>query len=310
MGLVRSMCLLASCHAPLVGPDLSGPARGRGWPEHPDRPQVRYEGALELPQGRLRRPIGLACVGDRLAVADPDAGAVWVFDLQRGRVRARLLAGRAWDTPVAVALDPPDLWVVDAGSGAVYVGSVDGAPRFEQVASPELVRPAAVAVTPRGGVVVADTGGHALLVLEGDALVPLELHSDSGRGLHYPVAVVGQGNGALLVADAVGAAVHRVDGGRLEVVVPPMQGYGGAGLVRPKGLALDELGRVHVVDAAMQHVQVYSPEGLLLGRYAGPGEGPESLALPAGICISDPHVFVADSLRHRIQVYELQEEVE
>ncbi|MEQ1571974.1 MAG: hypothetical protein ABMA64_40475, partial [Myxococcota bacterium] len=66
---------------------------------------------------------------------------------------------------------------------------------------------------------------------------------------------------------------------------------------------VDEWGQLHVVDAGMQHVQVYAPDGALVGRYGGPGQ----LALPSGICIDGRTVFVADSLGGRVVVFELTE---
>jgi hypothetical protein len=54
---------------------------------------------------------------------------------------------------------------------------------------------------------------------------------------------------------------------------------------RPKGIALDREGRIFVVDAAFQNVQIFNNDGQLLTYFAGPGVGPGELYLPTDISI-------------------------
>jgi len=55
-------------------------------------------------------------------------------------------------------------------------------------------------------------------------------------------------------------------------------------------LAVDRAGRIYVVDAAAQVVQVFSPDGQLLMYFGGPDGGGHELSLPAGIAIDYDNV--------------------
>ena len=55
--------------------------------------------------------------------------------------------------------------------------------------------------------------------------------------------------------------------------------------VRPKGVAVDEQGRVYVVDAAFENVQIFDPQSRILMYFGGRYEKPGSMWLPAGITI-------------------------
>lgn len=67
--------------------------------------------------------------------------------------------------------------------------------------------------------------------------------------------------------------------------------YGGIGdssgkFARPRGLAIDNRGRILAVDASHGNFQVFRQDGQLLGYVARGGIRPESIVLPAGITIS------------------------
>ena len=57
------------------------------------------------------------------------------------------------------------------------------------------------------------------------------------------------------------------------------------GFVRPKGASLDNKGRLYVVDAAFENVQIFNDRGQILLFFGGPGTGPGNLYLPAGIAV-------------------------
>jgi sugar lactone lactonase YvrE len=298
--------LLLACYAAVHVPSLhAGDPLAPVWPAPPDEPKVGYLGAMTL-QG-LERPLDVGCAGPWLGVVDPDRRELWVVDLQRERlVRA---AGGPHD-PIGISVDDEGgVWTVDAATSQVF-HLASGSRRWDRLElDRQLVRPTAVARWGAEELVVVDTGGHQLYRVDRTSGASSALgpgRGELGVGFNFPVDVVASGD-TLWVADALNAAVQSIDGatGALTFVVGGV-GVGGEHLVRPKGLAIDRLGRVHVVDGGMQHVQVYDPATrALLGRYGRPGDGPGELALPAGICINGDRVFVADSLHHHIQVYAL-----
>lgn len=309
-----SLITLLACAARYVAPTFDAPPPGPSWPPAPDAPRIVWVGELRPPTGRFVRPMDVACgASHRVAVADADGGAVWVFDLPRRTsfVLTNTTQG-ALSAPVGVAFDGAGgLYVVDARRAAILHGRDDKRGRLEALAPEgQLTRPTALVSRPDGSFLVVDAGSHTVARLEGDGTVsPIAAHrGEPGAGLNFPVDVaVGRG-GDLYVADALNGTISRVDtAGALSVFAGGRAGT----LVRPKGVAFDAEGSLHVVDGAMQHVEVYDEQGRLLGRYGEPGEGQGQLGLPAGICLdADGHVFIADSLNGRVQVYALVPTVE
>ncbi|NQV34854.1 MAG: hypothetical protein HQ515_19325 [Phycisphaeraceae bacterium] len=60
--------------------------------------------------------------------------------------------------------------------------------------------------------------------------------------------------------------------------------------VRPKGIDVDQDGRIWVVDAAPEVAKVYDPEGRLLLYFGFPGNKPGSMNMPASIVIDYDHI--------------------
>jgi DNA-binding beta-propeller fold protein YncE len=299
--------LWLGCATRYVAPAFDTPAAGPFWPPAPDAPRIAWVGELRPPTGRFVRPMDVACgTSHHVAVADTDNGAVWVFDLPRKRV---FLLTNTNDgplsAPVGVTFDGAGgLYVMDARRGTVLHGRDDKRGRLEAL-TPEgqLTRPTSIVSRPDGSFLLVDAGSHTVARLERDGSVtPIAAQrGEPGAGLNFPVDVaVGRG-GDLFVADALNGTISRIDAaGAIRVFAGGRAGT----LVRPKGVAFDHDGALHVVDGAMQHVEVYDEGGRLLGRYGEPGEGPGQLGLPAGICVDgDGHIFIADSLNGRVAVY-------
>lgn len=310
LALVAAVLGLPGC-ARRVPVSLERPAAdGPFWPSPPDTPRVGWVASLVMPGTGFGRPLDVACGREhQVAVADPDAGAVWLVDLERGRYRVRRTAGgEPLGTPVAVDVGGDGrLFVSDPARNAVFVASSARRPLRRLVQGPPISRPTGLHALADGGVLVVDSGSHRIWEVPAEGGAPVVRgggRGGIGEGFNFPVDVVTTPWDELLVADSLNAAVQVVDAsGSIRFLA------GGAGpksdqLVRPKGLAVDALGQVHLVDAGMQHVQVYDQQGRLLGRYGRPGDGPGELALPGGICIDEHHhIFVADSLNRRVEVY-------
>ena len=289
--------------------DLS--ASAPRWPRAPDPARVAHLGALTMSEPGLRRPLDVGCSGDKLAIADPDAGRVWLVDLGRERVRRAPGGPNAPRQPVGVSVTAGGVWVADAALKRIVVLE-DGRRRWRALdLDAPLQRPTATTLLPDRRIVVVDTAAHRILTVDPDtgSVDAGPARGEAGEGFNFPVDVVTAPTGGVLVADALNAAIQRLPPSGAPAVVAGGSVEGGAALIRPKGLALDRHRRLHVVDGGMQHVQVYDPAtGALLGRYGEPGGGPGQLALPSGICIDEDLVYVADSLNRRIQVYALLEE--
>ena len=327
-GLVAALvAALAGCaHAPPAGPRAEV-----AYPPPPAAPQARYAGAIpgeafEPPRpSALRRltdlvvgldaaqaaplfdqPFGLgATPGGELLVADPDRPQVLRLDLAGQRLSAVECRGHAWVAPLAVTADEAgSIYVADAGAALVARVDADGACAL--LGRGELTRPSGVAAR-AGKVYAADPPRHAVLVLtrEGALLARLEAAGEPGEPLGFPSAVALDAGGALLVVDALGARLLRIDeAGRL-LGTPGGPEAERGGLARPKAVALDARGRAFVSDGERARVVALDPSGLAGFWLGGPGDGPADLSLPAGLAVIGSRLFVADGPRRRIQVYDL-----
>lgn len=291
--------LAIACLRAVPLPSLVDPPVVR-WPAAPDPPRVGYVGAVELP-GMLR-PLDVGCGDERLAIADPERGEVWLVDTARERL-VRVPRGPASPhAPVGITILPDGgLAVAD---GAQILRWTPGTDRWRPV-DVLFERPTVAQPDGPDGLLVVDAAAHHLVRVSAGPQRTVGARGPIGEGFNFPVDAVPDGAGGWWVVDALNAAVQHVGDDGSTTFVAGGPGEGGAALVRPKGVAVDRWGRLHVVDGGMQHVQVYASDGTLVGRYGAPGQGAGELALPAGICIDGRTIYVADSLNARVQIYEL-----
>jgi streptogramin lyase len=252
----------------------------------------------------LRRPYGVAALGDGLVVADPDARALFRISAA-GALSALDCADHPWGAPMGVAATPAGLIFV-ADLGAAEVVRVDLAGTCLAFGQGTLERPVGVA-TSAGKVFVVDSAAHAVLVFaeDGRALSRFGSRGDDGAGLNYPVAIGAAPDGSLLVVDSLNFRVARFSPeGQL------LGSLGGepdspSGLPRPKGVVAGADGRVYVSDAERDLVLVFHPDGLFDYALGSSGNGPSDLAMPAGLAVAARRLLVADAQNRRIQVFEL-----
>ncbi|MBA3914082.1 MAG: hypothetical protein H0X25_09580 [Acidobacteriales bacterium] len=77
---------------------------------------------------------------------------------------------------------------------------------------------------------------------------------------------------------------------------------------KAKGVALDNLGRVYVVEGRFDRVQVFDPEsGRLLFFFGQTGNNLGEFFLPTGIALDrDNKIYVADGYNRRVQIFHLR----
>ncbi|HYB89901.1 MAG TPA: hypothetical protein VEC38_02525, partial [Candidatus Binataceae bacterium] len=75
---------------------------------------------------------------------------------------------------------------------------------------------------------------------------------------------------------------------------------------RVKGVAIDTLGDLYVVDSAWSNVQMFNRNGDPLMFFADRGPMPGLLRNPTAIAIDkNNHIYVADLIDHRVEEYQL-----
>ncbi len=115
-----------------------------------------------------------------------------------------------------------------------------------------------------------------------------------------------QGGPDALVTGATAAGAAYVDKWTPQTALAAW-GSAGAALGQfqgPKGVAVDQDGRVYVADSQNHRIQVLDAQGQPVVQWGSQGSGPGQFQEPWGVAISPAgEVYVADTWNHRIQVF-------
>jgi sugar lactone lactonase YvrE len=257
----------------------------------------------------MSRPYAVTSLPDgSLAVADPDARSVHLYDARRVKYRRLLEAeGSPLVSPVGVASDGRGrIYVADSVRAAVFRFAADGKWLDTLGGGGALLRPTGLAFDRERGILyVVDTLAHRVVGFD-DAGHRTFLSGRRGSNdgeFNYPVSIALDREGNLYVGDSMNFRVQVLDRtGRF------LHAFGRAGtatgsLDKTKGIALDRDGHVYVVEGLHDVIQVFDRAGQLLTVIGGTGSGPGEFDLPAGIDIDeDGRILVADSANRRIQI--------
>jgi len=308
----------------------ANPVPSPSWPAPPAAPRARFvasfpESGAERPDapwwlrlGRavlgieggdsphrvLARPFGLALDGEVLLVADPDGGRLLAVDWRRGQARPLSCPGHAWEAPMAVAVAPDRTrFVADAAGLLARLPAAGGCQTF---GAGRLERPTGLAFA-GGRVWAVDPPQHDVVAFtpEGEEVLRFGGRGDAEGRLNYPTAIAAGPEGSLLVVDTLNFRVSRYDQSGRFLGSFGRAGEDPASFVRPKGLAVGADGALFVADGATDQVKVFGADGRFSHAVGESGQGPGQLLAPAGVAVGDGHLFVADSLNRRVQIYAL-----
>lgn len=305
--------------------ELAAPAEPLVWPQPPAQPRIRFAYAFRVPDdldigrpflGRLWelivgeaprhmiRPYGVAAEGETVAVADPGAGVVHLYDMGAKSYKRITEAGdEILISPVGVALTPDRIYLADSGLGKVFAFDRD---RDLVVTIGDVERPTGIVYEPETErLYVAETLAHGISVFdrEGRRLFAFGGRGERDGAFNYPTHLsIWQGR--LYVNDTMNFRVQTFDLEGNHLSTFGSHGDGSGDFAQPKGVALDALGNVYVVDALFNRVQVFDGEGKFLLGFGGTGGRIGRFWLPSGLFIADNRIYVADSYNRRIQVFE------
>lgn len=327
----------AGCASPQAEP-FPSPRTPLVWPEPPEKPRIRYVGAISTEAdlkkeaswlqglgelffgkkkiGVLVGPCAVAIDKDgRLFVTDAAGGVVHAFDPNTRQYRqfVHLARQEKLIKPVGLAIIDNRIYVVDSVLRKVCVFSREG--KFIYSFGKErFKRPSGIAYWQAGEIVyVSDTARHTI-----------DMYSKNGRfrgqigtrGLspgkfNFPTHVWIDKYGKLYVSDTLNYRIQIFTGDGQFLATFGRQGDRPGSFAHPCGVATDSFGNIYVVDRQFENVQIFNQQGHILMAFGEEGKHAGQFWLPAGIFIDNYNrIYVADSFNKRIQVFKLVEESE
>jgi uncharacterized protein (TIGR03663 family) len=197
-----------------------------------------------------------------------------------------------------------------------------------------LLQPRAIAVGPDGGVAIADTGNHRVVILDGNgqfvrafgSLCKIAEGASSGcvdpdgsgplalgdGQFQEPWGIAVAADGAIFVADTWNGRIQVFDANGNFV---RKWGYfnttnGTLGdplaLFGPRGIAMDSTGNLLVADTGNKRILQFTPNGDLLNQIGGGGVQLGNFEEPTSVAVDprDGSVYVADAWNRRIQKFD------
>ena len=228
-------------------------------------------------------------------------------------VRSDLVAGGTTGTASSTTNS-----VIKLVAQQVYGTANDGAPQLNQ--------PRGAAVDAQGNLYVADTGSHTIQVFAPDGKFMRTIGGlGSGDGqFNEPRGVALDAQGNIYVADTWNARVVKLDkdgnflaawgtgsqdlgNGRRATITNGSAEANAAqplGFFGPRNIAVDQQGRVYVVDTGNKRVVVTDSNGTFLYQWGRAGSEPGAFNEPIGIGIDGQgNVYVGDTWNSRVQVF-------
>jgi hypothetical protein len=269
-------------------------------------------------EGDLSAPQGMSLQGDRLYVAESDAGLISVFrsdgspDLTLA-VPAPPGGIDSYPSDVSVLPGGP-AFVVDTANQRVVALDIDGDPDLAFVLggtgldSPG--QPTSVVAGVVGDAVevfVADSSTHEVMVYTADGDFLRSIGADLSPALTF-VGAMALGDEGLYLADSNAGRVLLVDpadGNLIRVLDTRMR--------LPRGISLSPDGRVFVCDSFERTVEIFSADGNLVDAIGTDStEGYESggaLGAPRGAVWldDDSRLYVTDSTAGVVRVYNVRD---
>ncbi|MGB5528299.1 MAG: hypothetical protein WBO43_08990 [Gemmatimonadota bacterium] len=237
---------------------------------------------------------------------------------------AAVVATISWTAcgePISILGDTPGLMRIVAGAPN-EPGRAVGASATETL----LRFPSGLDMDLDGVLYLTDRGNRRILAVtsSGAVRVVVDIVNCSVACLLEPVALAVDGTGGLIVADDLGQRVWRFDAdtgartllaGTGESETTPDGEVAAESPIRsPRGVAVDENGRVYFAEARSNRIRTILADGTL-ATVAGTGEagdggdgGPATDALidfPAGIDIANGVLYIADAGNHRVRAVDL-----
>ena len=176
--------------------------------------------------------------------------------------------------------------------------------------------PQAIAVTPEGTLIIADTGNDRVQLLDSHGSFQYQFGKAGEKTGQFdePSGIGVSQNSMMYVSDTENHRVQifnkdgiflTVFGKESDKVTPQTPEHGK--FDGPTSLAINASNQVFVLDAGNHRIQVFTEEGTFIKVIGGKGSKPGQFLDPTDIAVdSQNYLFVADRGNHRVQVFDSQ----
>ena len=270
----------------------------------------------------------------RLEIGNPYVRVVSQDDDDLGALAQK---GLVW--PAGILLSPDGrLFVSDEGTHEIVVldpESGDEVRRFgERGSAPgQLDRPSLMTWDADGNILVAEGRNHRIqrLTPDGESLATYGEFGDGPGQFNMPWGVATDAEGAIYVGDWRNDRVQKLSPDGEPLLIVGSSGSGEGQLNRPAGVAVDAHGDIYVADRDNNRVLLFDKTGRYVERFLGdatlgkmglayimanpkvlrlremiPLEEQKRLRRPTSVRVVGDRLYIADTGRMRVQVYEKQ----
>ena len=281
--------------------------------------------------------------GTRITVCTVDEEFVNIFArgvAQQGPHEFNLEDGSlAWPTCIASS-QSGDIYVSDEWLNRITIFNSDGeyigkCQKLQSSRDGELDRPSGMIFDQDDNLLIVDSGNHRVQKFSKDGKFINKFGTEgSGPGeLNMPWGITLDKSGNIYVADWRNDRIQKFDHDGNFLMQIGSSGSGPGQLNRPTGVAVDKDGLIYVADWLNDRLQVFDVDGAFLDLKTGDGgiskwgkdkldanpemweerrraqglEREKDFWAPTGVTVDDENrVFVSESPRNRIQVYQKQ----
>lgn len=337
--LVTFLLLVSACASVPRDFRLDQVEQNLVWPVAPEPPRYRFEGFIYgeknfkvrevktfQPKKVLSWLVGLTFGEDeqtgfsrpqtgavdsstgRMYVTDSGVQGILVFDQRLGSFELWSGLGQYdnFRTPVGIAVGiDSSVYVADADLGRVFKLDQSGR-QLAIFGEGVLKRPTGLCVNPRTQrVYVADSSLHQVLVFDESGVLQQRLgrKGEADGDFNAPTHLACSAD-KIYISDTLNARVQVFSSDGEWKLSFGRRGMYVGDLPRPKGIAVDDSGRIYIVESYYDYLLVYDDLGRPLLPIGGTGSEPGKFDLPSGVWTDDTgRVFVADMLNHRVAVF-------
>ncbi len=266
---------------------------------------IAYFSTQEAPQ--IIKPMGIDANSTHLAIADPSAGGVHLFDLVKAKY-IFLTHGTSVQEKanLDVALSPNYIFVsypeIQSIAAYNYSGELVTLHRFKGNSS----RPTGLSYK-APYLYAVDTKAHQAyrLSTEFQIITRYGNHGSKTSMLNFPTFIDISETDTVYISDTMNFRVQKYSMTGEWISSIGEHGTVAGQFNRVKGLAVDKGNRVYTIDNSFDNVQIFNPQGQLLMHFGGPGHLAGAMMMPTDIAIVNDLIYISDTLNKRIQIFRM-----